>query len=72
MLCIGLLVFDLLALPRHTDGATVKGLGLFLASLAMLSSLYIALHWALRPENLFSKGLIGLLSDPISYLSGRN
>ncbi len=36
-----------------------------LASFTLLSSIYIGWHWELRPENLFTRRLIRLISDPL-------
>jgi hypothetical protein len=45
------------------DGASVS-----LASLALVSSIYIALHWAFRPENLFSEGFLRTAAFPLWFL----
>ena len=40
---------------------------LILTSLVLQNTIYIAVHWAIRPENLFSKGFIE--GDPIPWVS---
>jgi hypothetical protein len=42
-----------------------RGAPLIVASLAVLSSAYIVLHWAFRPENLFSEGFLQTIAFPI-------
>jgi hypothetical protein len=42
-----------------------RAVPLIVASLAVLSSAYIVLHWALRPENLFSEGFLQTMASPI-------
>jgi hypothetical protein len=43
-------------------------LQLFLASYLLLSTIYIALHWAFRPENLFPAAFIALVSNPFGLI----
>ena len=47
------------------------GAGLILASFLIQNCVYIALHWAFRPENLFSAAFIRGVSDPLSMILGR-
>jgi hypothetical protein len=55
----------------HDEKLVLQAAGLTMASLGMSSSLYIALHWAFRPENLFSKSFIDFASNPLGYLLTR-
>jgi hypothetical protein len=68
-LCIGMMVLAMLTLPLSSDRSSSRMVCLVLASMGVVSSLYIALHWAFRPENLFTKGLLGFLSNPIAYIT---
>jgi len=45
------------------------GAGLILASVLLQNCIYIALHWAFRPENLFSVAFIRGITAPLSLLS---
>ncbi len=61
-------LFVFIAIFLHNETLSLRGFGLVLASMGMLSSTYIALHWAFRPENLFNDGLLKFVTDPVSYL----
>lgn len=41
----------------------------FLASCYFLSALYIALHWAFRPENLLPRGFLVFISNPLGMMA---
>lgn len=43
----------------------------FLASAALLSGVYIALHWAFRPENLFPRAFLALAGNPFGAIVRR-
>jgi hypothetical protein len=40
----------------------------FLASCALLSTVYVAMHWAFRPENLFPRGLMQFAANPFGAI----
>lgn len=41
---------------------------LILTSLVLQNTIYIAVHWAIRPENLFSRGFIEGVSNPLGFI----
>lgn len=43
----------------------------FLASAALLSGVYIALHWAFRPENLFPRAFLTFAGNPFGAIVRR-
>jgi hypothetical protein len=67
-LSIGIIAFMFLTARLHNRILVEKSLNLFLPSLGMLSSLYIALHWAFRPENLFNKEFLRFMTNPLGYI----
>lgn len=62
ILCFAVVLFAAL---RSALSTYDRGLHLVVASLAVLSSVYIALHWAFRPENLFSHALLQTAAFPL-------
>lgn len=46
-------------------GDTLSGI---LTSVYLLSAVYVACHWALRPENIFSWRILGVLRSPLGWL----
>jgi hypothetical protein len=48
--------------------ASLRMLSTAFASLALLNMVYVAIHWAVRPENLFPRQLLAFVSSPIGYL----
>jgi len=69
MLCIGIVLWGtVVAREPHDEKHLVEIAVLAMASLAMLSSLYMVLHWAFRPENSFSESFIVFASNPLGYL----
>jgi hypothetical protein len=40
----------------------------FLASATLLSGVYIALHWAFRPENLFPRAFLTFAGNPFGAI----
>lgn len=44
---------------------------LILTSFLLMNTIYIFIHWAFRPENLFSGSFIRAISDPLGILSHR-
>lgn len=51
-------------LPLGPEVAAQEILGT-LSSFVLLSAAYIAVHWALRPENVFSSGILSFLESPL-------
>lgn len=41
------------------------GVALILTSFLMLNTIYIAIHWAFRPENLFSASFLRVIANPL-------
>jgi hypothetical protein len=41
-----------------------RGVALILTSFLMLNTVYIAIHWAFRPENLFSSSFLRFIANP--------
>jgi len=69
ILCVGSAIWCVvLTRESHDEDLIVRAAILTIASLAILSSLYIVLHWAFRPENLFSESFIEFASNPLGYL----
>ena len=54
LLCVGVAFYGAI---KGDSALRDKGPGLILTSLVMLQTIYIAIHWAFRPENLFSPSL---------------
>jgi hypothetical protein len=51
-----------------TDSETApRVLLLLLTSLLLVNSIYIVVHWAFRPENLFSERFRNVITNPILY-----
>jgi hypothetical protein len=44
---------------------------LILTSFLLMNTVYIVIHWAFRPENLFSGSFIRAISDPLGMFSHR-
>jgi hypothetical protein len=57
-----------LALQNNNDAAH-WALSPFLASMYFLSAVYIALHWAFRPENLLPRGFLVFISNPVGIMA---
>ncbi|GEM_PF-3251683 len=51
----------------HNRASSAKELTMALTSLALLNTIYIAVHWAFRPENLFPSSLLVFISNPFLY-----
>lgn len=66
------LIFVKVAEHRSTLPIYEHGLQLIVASLAVLSSVYITVHWAFRPENLFSRAVLDTAAFPLCILFRRN
>lgn len=57
-----------IALATRRFGLAEVGLGMFLASFSLLSSVYLAIHWAFRPENIVNAAVVQFFADPFSVL----
>ncbi len=44
-----------------------RALSMVLTSLMLLYAVYIAMHWAFRPQNLFPGGFLTFISNPLLY-----
>jgi hypothetical protein len=64
LFCFGLMIF---ARGFHYNALFDHTPGLVLTSFLLLNTIYIATHWAFRPENLFSESFIKFISNPIGY-----
>ncbi len=64
-------IYVLVVLRRREEAAAIKGLGILLASMAALSSTYMIVHWALRPENIFTPQFLHFFRNPLLYLFHR-
>jgi hypothetical protein len=67
-LVLGTMMLNGIALILRRETIALRGLNLTLASIGMFSSSYIALHWAFRPENLFSSSFLKVISNPIGLV----
>lgn len=65
LLCIGVCVY---AVISGNAALRDKGVALILTSFLMLNTIYIAIHWALRPENLFSAYFLRVIANPLGEL----
>jgi hypothetical protein len=69
--CLGAFIF---AVVRGDLALENKTVFLVLTSFLLQNTIYIAVHWALRPENLFSASFLRAISNPLGLLfpSGKN
>ena len=65
LVCLG--VFLVAEFRGNVDLAN-DGVGLILTSFIMLNTIYIAIHWAFRPENLFSAAFLRVIENPLGEL----
>jgi hypothetical protein len=65
LLCLGALVF---AAVNANAPLEAKAVPLVLTSFLLQNTIYIAAHWAFRPENLFSGGFLRSISNPLGAL----
>ena len=73
-LCLGLAVANFIFYLLLVWGYFLRSKALdelrvlsFLTSLLLVNTLYVALHWAFRPENLFSHTFRQVIANPITY-----
>ena len=70
LLCLPAFLFASL---RHDAIVQQRLLPLLLTSFVLSNTVYIAIHWAFRPENLFSRTFIAALSNPLGvFFRDRN
>jgi hypothetical protein len=67
ILCLGAFIVASLGRYHALQDKTVP---LILTSFLLQNTVYIALHWAFRPENLFSSSFIEALSNPLGSVLG--
>jgi len=61
-------VFCVAVVAWENRGASERALLMVLTSFALLNMVYIAIHWAFRPENLFPDQFLAFISHPMVYL----
>lgn len=67
-LCCAILILSVLVnLREHTDLHDTMSL-LALISVVLVQSVYLVVHWGLRPENVFSETFIRFASNPLVEL----
>ena len=64
--CLVSVLFFIFAIMRENNLWESKSIGCVLASMGMLSSAYTALHWAIRPENIFGETFLARIINPFS------
>jgi len=69
LLCVGVAFYGAI---KGDFALSDKGPGLILTSLLMLQTIYIAIHWAFRPENLFSPSFLRVIGNPLGELFSSN
>jgi hypothetical protein len=67
LFCVILILSLLLNLRGHTDLRDTMSL-LGLISVLLVQSVYLVVHWGLRPENVFSETFIRFASNPLVEL----
>lgn len=65
IVCLGTF---LVATMNRSVGLENKMVPLILSSFLLQNATYVAVHWAFRPENLFSGSFIRAISDPVGLL----
>jgi hypothetical protein len=65
LICLGVFVC---AVVQGNAVLETKGVALILTSFLLLNTIYIAIHWAYRPENLFSSTFIRAISNPLGLI----
>ena len=56
----------ILAISEHRT-VSERALSMLLASMALLNTVYIAIHWAFRPQNVFPRQFLDFMSSPLLY-----
>ena len=65
IVCLGTL---LTAAMRGSVALVNRTVPLILTSFLLQNTVYIAVHWAFRPDNLFSAGFVEAISNPLGLL----
>ena len=65
--CIGTFAVAFVAAKQHAEQTTTLFLALLLASMIAFSSFYMVVHWAFRPENIFSRKFLLFIKNPVLY-----
>ena len=60
--CLGLFLFAAL---RRDLALANRAVPLIVTSFLLLNTIYIAIHWAFRPKNLFSPSWLRIISNPL-------
>jgi hypothetical protein len=61
LFCTALIVWE-------NRAVSSSALSMGIASFALLNAVYLAIHWALRPENLFPGRFLLFISNPLVYI----
>jgi len=56
---------------REGDRVSVRQLAVVLSSMALLNTVYVVVHWAFRPANLFPRQLVSSVSNSFSFFRHR-
>jgi hypothetical protein len=56
----------------ESAASSERTLSMVVTSLVLLNTVYVAIHWALRPENLFPGGFLAFMRNPLVYLFFRS
>jgi|SRR5882724_1790545 len=64
-------VFSVVLVAWERRRASERALSMVLTSFALLNATYIAIHWAFRPENIFTAPFLAFISNPILYVLSR-
>jgi O-antigen/teichoic acid export membrane protein len=69
LVCLGVFLY---AEYRGNEALGNAGVALILTSFLLLNTVYIAIHWAFRPENLFSSSFLRVIANPLGELFSNN
>ncbi len=58
----------LIASHQKDMGLAARVIPMILTSMIMLGTIYVAIHWIVRPENIFSCNILRIISDPLYHL----
>jgi hypothetical protein len=65
LVCLGVYI---VAEVRANMALGNEGVALSLTSFLLLNTIYIGIHWAFRPENLFSSSFLRAISNPLELI----
>jgi hypothetical protein len=60
-------LFCLVLATSEHRAVSESALSMLLASMALLNTVYIAIHWAFRPRNVFPRQFLDFMSSPLLY-----